>query len=150
MWETAWEAILHRGACNQRIRKVKGHATKQDVEQGLSTTEDMHGNDKADKNADEGVEMVHGGGFVKLGQWLADRHTRYVTSMRRVQKMIAAVTLAEKDARKKAHACDKALLGYDPKKWQKTDAKIRNQGEEQYTYMSLKMPPPTIGVHRYM
>ena len=53
LWETAWKAILHRGTCNQKIRKVKGHATKQDVEQGLSTTEDMHGNDKADKNADE-------------------------------------------------------------------------------------------------
>ena len=80
----------------RRSEKVKGDATKQDVELGLSTIEDMHGNDKADKNADEGVEMVHGGGFVKLGQWLADRHTRYVTFMRRVQKMIAVVTLAEK------------------------------------------------------
>ena len=79
MWETAWKAVLHRGASNQKIRKVKGHATEQDVEQGRSTAEDRFGNDKADKNTDEGAELVHGGGFVKLGQWLADRHTRYVT-----------------------------------------------------------------------
>ena len=63
--------------------------------------------------------------------------------------MIVAVTIAEKDARKKAHECDKAVLGYDPKKWQRTDAKIRNEGEEHYTYVKLKMPPPTIGVHRF-
>ena len=149
LWEMAWKAILQRGACNRKIRKVKGHATKEDVEQGRSTIEGRHGNDKADKNADEGVEMVHGGGFVKLGQWLAERHSRYVSFMRRVQKMIVAVTIAEKYARKKAHECNKALLGYDPTKWLKTNAKIRRKGEEQYTYTKLKMPPPAIGVHRY-
>ena len=101
LWGTAWKAVLHRGASNQKIRKVKGHATEQDVAQGRSTAEDRFGNDKADKNADEGVEVVRGGGFVKLGQWLADRHTRYVTFMRRVQKMIAAIALVEKEARNK-------------------------------------------------
>ena len=149
VWEMAWKTILQRGACNQKIRKVKGHATKEDVEQGRSTIADRHGNDKADKNADEGAEMVYGGGLVKLGQWLAERHSRYVCFMRRVQKMIVAVTSAEKDARKKAHECNKAVLGYDPTKWLKTDAKIRRKGEEQYTYIKLKMPPPAIGVHRY-
>ena len=149
MWEIAWKAILRRGARNQQIRKVKGHATNDDVEKGKSTREDQYGNDKADKNADVGVEMVYGGGFAKLGQWLANRHSRYVNFMRRIQKMIAAVTLAEKDARRKAHECDKALLGYDPKKWQKTDARIRNKEEEDYIYEKLKMPPPVMGVHRF-
>ena len=59
-------------------------------------------------------------------------------------------TSVEKEARKKAHECEKALLGYDPKKWLRTDAWIRNEGEERYAYEKLKMPPPTIGVHRYM
>ena len=116
---------------------------------GKSTRENQYGNDKADKNADVGVEMVYGGGFAKLGLWLANRHSRYVNFMRRIQQMIAAVTLAEKDARRKAHGCDKALLGYDPKKWQKTDARIRNKEEEDYIYVKLKMPPPVMGVHRF-
>ena len=63
--------------------------------------------------------MVHGKGFVKLGEWLAERHSCYVYFMGRVQKMIAAVTLAEKELRKHAAECQKAVLGYDPTKWQK-------------------------------
>ena len=87
LWELPWKAILRREARSQKIRKVKGHATNDDVQQGRSTREDQYGNDKADKNADVGVEMVHGSGLVKLGQWLADRHNKYVSFMRRVQNI---------------------------------------------------------------
>ena len=31
LWEVAWLAILRRGARNQTIRKVKGHATSLDI-----------------------------------------------------------------------------------------------------------------------
>ena len=60
---------------------MKGHATEEDVQGGRSTAVDRHGNDKADTNADDGVEKVHGGSLVLLGLWLANRHSRYVRFM---------------------------------------------------------------------
>ena len=110
----AWKAILQRGSQSQKIRKVKGHATDEDIKQGRSAKQDQNGNDKADKNADIGVEMVHGTGFVRLGQWLAERHNRYINFMGRIQKMIAAVTLAEKEARKKPLSATKRYLATTP------------------------------------
>ena len=112
----------------------QGHTAYEDIKQGRSTKQDQNGNDKADKNADVGVEMVHGAGFVRLGQWLAERHNRYINFMGRIQKMIAAVTLVEKEARTKTLECDKAVFGYDPTKWQQTDAIIRSHDEQEYTF----------------
>ena len=43
LWEQAWLAILKRGAANQTLRKVKGHATQEDIEAGRSTPEDKKG-----------------------------------------------------------------------------------------------------------
>ena len=34
LWEQAWNAVLIRGIGNQHLRKVKGHATEEDVEKG--------------------------------------------------------------------------------------------------------------------
>ena len=62
LWEQAWKAVLKRGAANQDLRKVKGHATKEDVEAGISTAADKTGSDKSDTNADEGVEKIKGKG----------------------------------------------------------------------------------------
>ena len=149
LWEIAWKAILQRGSLNQKIRKLKGHATEEDVKEGRSTKKDQEGNDKADRNADKGVEMVHGKGLVRLAEWLAEKHNRYVHFMGRIQKVIAAVTLAEKEARKNASECEKAVLGYDPAKWQRTDAAIRNHNEQEYDFGKLRMPPPVLGLHRY-
>ena len=49
------------------LRKVKGHATKEDVQESRSTTEDRNGNDRSDRNADNGVLKVAGEGLVTLG-----------------------------------------------------------------------------------
>jgi len=94
LWEMAWKAILKRGANSQEVRKVKGHATKQDIEEGRSNAVDKEGNDRSDENADEGVLMIGGAGLVRLGKWLTDRHDSYIAFMRRVQRMIVAVTKA--------------------------------------------------------
>ena len=58
LWEQAWIAVITRGATNQDFRKVKGHATKEDVEAGTSIAADKEGNDKSDANADGGVEIA--------------------------------------------------------------------------------------------
>ena len=56
LWELAWKATLRRGAANQQVRKVKGHATKQDVEEGRSNENDREGNKVSDDYADVGYQ----------------------------------------------------------------------------------------------
>ena len=78
------------------MRKVKGHATKEDVKEGRSNEHDREGNNLVDGHAGIGVIKVGGVGLVKLGAWLAERHDAYIAFMRRIQKMIVAITKAEK------------------------------------------------------
>ena len=92
---------MKRGIGNQSLRKVKGHAAEKDIESGVSNLEDKEGNDTSDKLADKGVEAIAGIGLAKLGKWLEARQKKYRRLMVRVHKMIAAVTLAEKEERKK-------------------------------------------------
>ena len=66
LWRIAWNALAIRGAGNQDLRKVKGHATEEDIEQGKSTVKDRNGNNKSDTLADRGVESINGVGLVKL------------------------------------------------------------------------------------
>ena len=99
LWGQAWKAIISRGAKNQDLRKVKGHATADDIKEGRSTEADKEANDRSDENADRGVKMVGGKGLTTLGAWVAKRHDRYKKFMKRVQKMIAVITLAEKNER---------------------------------------------------
>ena len=55
LWEQAWIVVLRRGANSKDLRKVKGHATKENVEAGTSIAADKEGNDKSDENADDCV-----------------------------------------------------------------------------------------------
>ena len=59
------------------MRKVKGHATNDDVQQGRATKEDQYGNDRSDTLADEGVRSIAGVGLVKLADWIVKRLQRY-------------------------------------------------------------------------
>ena len=101
LWEQAWIAVVKRGKGNQQVRKVKGHATKEQVEEGVVKKEDKEGNDASDKLADQGVHSIHGVGLVKLASWIAQRHQRYGTFMKRIRKFIAGMTLIEKAEREK-------------------------------------------------
>ena len=86
LWEQAWKAVLKRGAANQDLRKVKGHATTEDIKAGRSIDADKKGNDKSDENADTGVEMIKWKGLTTLGAWIAARHDGYKILMKRIQK----------------------------------------------------------------
>ena len=72
-----------------------------DVKEGISTSKDRESNDKNDIFADKGVEDIVGVGLVKLGKWCEARIKNYKKLLNRIHKMIAAVTIAEKDERKK-------------------------------------------------
>ena len=150
LWGLAWEAILKRGPTSQTLRKVKGHATVADIAEGRSNEEDKDGNDKADANADIGVQMLKGKGLVTLAKWIAERHQSYIRFMRRIQHFVAAVLTAVKEIRANKNKTAKSILGYDPTKWIKTSPKIRNGGEESATFGKLEMARPAGGQHRFM
>ena len=149
LWEIAWQAILQRGSQSQTNRKVKGHATQEDVENGTSTVKDRAGNDRSDTNADEGVEKIGGEGLVRLGAWIAERHDRYIALMRRIQRFIAAVTKEEKEERERRDIATKATIGYDPKKWIKTSPVIKDEKLETISYADINIPPPVTGRHKF-
>ena len=149
LWQQAWTAILQRGVESQDLRKVKGHATPKDIAEGRSNKIDAEGNDRSDKNADKGVELIMGRGLVVLGKWLAKRHDGYVQFMKRIQKMIATITKAEKEERSKQNCIDKATLGYDPLKWIKSQMQLRDKEQEQCSYINIRMPPPVKGIHKF-
>ena len=71
------------------------------------------------------MEAIAGIGLVKLGKWLEARQKKYRRLIARVQKMIVAVTIAEKEERKRVHTIQKTILGFDPLKWIKADAEVR-------------------------
>ena len=54
-----------------------------------------------------------------------------------------------KGREEKDHAVHKALLGYDPEKWLKTDAETRAEELEDSEYQSLNLTLPTKGKHRF-
>ena len=124
------------------MRKVKGHATIEDVRNGTSTAEDKIGNDRSDKNADAGVEMVAGEGLVTLGRWAANRQEQYGKLIARIHKMIAAVTKAEKEERAKAKNIEKHVLGFDPEKWTDSNISLNKNLENRRSYHRLNLSPP--------
>ena len=62
MWKVAWQAIGVRGFESQNPRKVKGHATGEDISEGRSNEQNKAGNDYADDLADDGVLSIGGSG----------------------------------------------------------------------------------------
>ena len=103
LWELAWMPILTRGGANHKVRKVKGHATKKEIGKRENNENDKEGNRIVDEYADiKGVKKVGGPGLVKLGAWLAKRHDAYIAFMRRVQRMIVAITKAEQGGKAEA------------------------------------------------
>ena len=72
--------MIAKGPHAMKVCKVKGHATREEVESGKVEEDDKAGNDISDKLATEGT-MVHGIGKVALADWLAARHRAYCELM---------------------------------------------------------------------
>ena len=149
LWEQAWIAVSTRGAANQKLRKVKGHATQDDVNAGKATQADKHGNDRSDENADKGVQSMGGVGLVKLANWAARRHASYRQLMARIHKFIVAIATAEKEEREKTAKIEKPVLGYDPSKSIKSSGAIRKEDPSTVQHAKLQAPPPVKGKHKF-
>ena len=63
--------------------------------------------------------------------------------------MIAIVTLAEIEERKKTEKTQTVVLGYDPKKWVETEVQLRDGERHQFNYTRVTLPPPVQGKHKY-
>ena len=55
-----------------------------------------------------------------------------------MQKFIAGVLIAEWEKRAKDKQVSKAVLGYDPDKWTKTDINIRSEVQNEIDYKKLE------------
>ena len=71
-----------------------------------------------------------------LPGFLLDGHRR---------KVIAAITRAEKNERKRGHEIKKALLGYDPQVWTESDIQIRDNKQSRQSYTKVHLRPPVKG-----
>ena len=88
-------------------------------------------------------------GLVKLGNWLEARQKQYKKFMDRVHNMIVAVTITEKEERKKVHAIQQVLQGFDPLDWIKAAAEVRSEGHLDVDYQEVQLIAPrreTIGL----
>ena len=140
---------MTKGTGNQTLRKVKGHATDKDIAKGVSNAEDKERNNKSDELVDKCVEEIAGVGLVKLRKWCEERWKQYRKLMNRVHKIIIGVTLAEKTERAKQHTIFKATRGYDPGKWVKAKATIRDEEHLKLDYQDIDLIQPTKGKHKF-
>ena len=70
--------------------------------------------------------------------------------MKRVQTVIARVTIAEKEERSRRKQIQKHVLGYDPELWMDTMLNIRSEKPEDTHYEHLDMGEPTSGRHKFL
>ena len=93
--------------------------------------------------------MVAGEGLVTLAKWTAERYEGYLKFMARIHKVIAAVTMAEKEERSKEKKKDEAVLGYDPEKWMGANCVVNDGNKQGRPYRSLDMQLPIRGKHKH-
>ena len=110
LWKNMWEATLIRGPRAHCITKVKGHATKEEVDKGIATAKDKKGNDQADECATKGVNTL---GLANATMWLSRRHEAYIQLMKRIHVMIIRVLQKEKELRTQKAEATKFPEGFD-------------------------------------
>ena len=87
LWSHFYSALHARGPHSVCFTKVKGHATKQQVEAGEVRMQDKIGNDAADQAAEEGVQTF-GAKLARLAARLQDRHRSYSVFMQHLQERL--------------------------------------------------------------
>ena len=96
--KTVWQGIQKRGIRSQALTKVKGHATPEDVINGISTTEHRLGNNEADTCATRGIHEAAKDTHRRIVVWLLRRQGLYALWLRDINRLIVAVMKAEKRA----------------------------------------------------
>jgi ribonuclease HI len=87
LWEHFEKAVRAKSVSAVKISWVKGHATQQHVDDGVTTHEQKIGNFHADGAADEATSL-HGKDVCDVASWLHDRAKRYTSFMKDVSHHI--------------------------------------------------------------
>ena len=95
MLEAFWKGIQARGTHAQRMSKVKGHATFDNVSQGNATSEDRAGNNEPGACATMGIREATPGSMRRTVCWLLRRQALYATWLKTIDKIIVGVLRAE-------------------------------------------------------
>ena len=96
MLKTVWQGINTRGIATQKLSKVKGHATAEDIAAGRSTILQRTGNIEADTCATLGVQEAAKDTRGKLAAWLLKRQALYGLWLKDINKLVVQVLKAEK------------------------------------------------------
>lgn len=156
LWQAAWGAILQRGLDNQKLSKVKGHATRKQVEEGTVVEAHKEGNDWADWFADKGARqhtefISHGAEQNELGllaKWMKSFQEKCVDLMTRIHGMIAAVLIAEKAERKHRKAVQCIASGFDGEKEAIVTCTLPQCQDDEGQAIKLDLLPLVAGLHR--
>ena len=87
LWEHFYKAVQAKGPNSIKITWVKGHATPQHVDEGITTQADLEGNDESDKTADLGAEL-HGKELIRIAGKMHNKHNAYTKFMMEITKHI--------------------------------------------------------------
>ena len=107
LWEHFYKALQTKGPNSFRATWVKGHATEDHVNKGVTTNQDRIGNDHADKIADMGAKL-HGEDFAKSAKAIGFRHQRYTKLVTNVAKHIIEASLINSELNRRRDEVEKA------------------------------------------
>jgi len=135
LWELFANLVKQRGPKSVRITKVKGHATKEMVEEGRVKAIDKEGNDKADEAAEMGATTGQGK-LRSLAEIYSWRHAMYRKLMARIQKFIVEL---KKEEKKQKQEDDKAKDPFGRKEATKVEVplSLRYAKEEEAERISM-------------
>ena len=108
LWEQFQKTVEAKGPKWVKLRKVKGHATDEMVDEGKVEGHEKLGNDKADISADKGAteEDRRLNDFADL---YSHRQRFYADFMKRIKRFIIGMRKAEKEEREKLKANGKPV-----------------------------------------
>ena len=126
LWEHFHLALLAKSAQAVRVTKVKGHATQEHINQGVSNPIDKAGNDEADNAAEIGVKLF-GDDVIRAARSLHERHRAYAKFMLHVAKHLI-----------EGYMIHRALIDNEQSQ------NANNEDNKHVTYQALHYPPASM------
>ena len=113
LWGVLQHAICSKKPTSVAISKVKGHATEQDVLDGVAERCHKDGNDASDELVSDAYKL-HGDGLLSLTNLCGTRHAEYTEFMTACIHMVVDIYKTDRDLRARIQAQQNAI-GRGPK-----------------------------------
>ena len=85
LWDHFEKALRAKGTNAVNLTWVKGHATQQHIDAGVSNPVDKSGNDAADEAADVGT-LLHGRDLLGTMHAMQNRFNKYFNTMKKISQ----------------------------------------------------------------